>query len=258
MLRQDILESLRRFVEEAHEDARRHLRGFSEISLDPLDEASERDWADGYPALLHLGTLKGYLGEVLVGILCEYFAPLGEDNWRVPAYLFRFHNVAIQQMIKIHQTGEAATPVPGRTGNDCLAFQRSEEGVITYILFCEAKCTADHRSDMIRDAHEQLSDRTLVPVSLPEVIEVLRDRSDPEAERWVDALRQVYLAGSECERSDVVVYLCGRSPVAKDSWIPSEAPHDGYSGDRRLEAIEVHLEDVESLIEEIYGHVPAE
>lgn len=258
MLRQEILESLRRFVEEAHEDARRHLRSFSEISLDPLDEASERDWADDYPALLHLGTLKGYLGEVLAGIICEYFAPLGEENWRVPAYLFRFHNVAIQQMIRIHQTEEAPTVVPGRTGNDCLAFLRSEEGEITCILFCEAKCTADHRSDMIHDAHEQLSDRTLVPVSLPQVIEVLRDRGDAEAEAWVEALRQVYLGSSECERFDLVAYVCGRSPVARDSWIPTEEPHSGYSGGRRLEAVEIHLEEVASVIAEVYGHVPAE
>jgi hypothetical protein len=252
------MESLRYFVEEAHEDARRHLRSFGEISLDPLGQSPERDWAKDYPALLHLSTLKGYLGEALAGIICEYFAPLGEEEWRVPAYLFRFHNVAIQQMIRIHQTGQASTPLPGRTGNDCLAFLRSEHGQITCILFCEAKCAADHRSDMVRDAHEQLSDGTLVPVSLPQVIEVLGDRGDPEAERWVQALRHVYLATSECERFDLVAYVCGESPVTKDSWIPSDKPHDGYSGGRRLEAVEVHLEDVESLIKEVYGHVQAE
>jgi hypothetical protein len=252
------MEPLRHFVEEAHEDARRHLRSFSEISLDPLREASERDWADDYPALLHLGTLKGYLGEVLAGIICEYFAPLGEDNWRVPAYLFRFHNVAIQQMIRIQQTDQEATPIPGRTGNDCLAFLRNEQGQITCILFCEAKCTADHRSGMIRDAHEQLSDETLVPVSMPQVIEVLRARGGPEAERWAEALLEGYLGSSECERFDLVAYVCGQPPVMRSSWIPADEPHSGYSGGRPLEAVEIHVDDVESLIEEVYGYVPAE
>jgi len=261
-LRPEILYSLRSFVEKAHEDARRHLREVAGISLDPLQQPPTHDPVAGYPALLHMNTLKEYFGEVLTGLICEHFAPHDEDEWRVPAYLFRFHVVAFQELERIRQTGQAARTIPGRTGADCLAFVRDSHGRIIRTLCCEAKCTADHQSGMVRKAHEQLSDPLLLPVDLPQIIEVLEDRGSPEASEWVEALRQLWLDDPDdsYERCDLVSYTCGRRPVRKSSWIQADRPHTRYSGGRRLEAVEIHLDGVEGLIGQIYGreiHVSA-
>jgi len=254
--RSEILDQLICFFEEAHEDARRHIRQIAGISLDPLGQYPSQDPADGYPALLHIITLQGYFGEILAGLICEYFTPHDESGWKVPAYLFRFHMVAFEQLEKRWQTGEDVPIIPGRTGNDCLAFILNKEGLIERTLFCEAKCTKNHRTNLIDEAHTQLSDSTFKPVSLSEVIEVLMDYEDPEASEWVEALRQLNLLDippDGYERCDLVNYICSQKPIRRATWIPVDIPNPNYTGGRRLEVVEIHINDVEDLIKIVYG-----
>jgi hypothetical protein len=170
-------------------------------------------------------------------------------DWKVPAYLFRFHLVEFQQLGMMDQTDAPAGLRSGRTGDDCLAFRCNVEGNIVATLFCDAKCTADHDTELINDSHEKSSLGNLVPVDILQVVEVLADSADPDAPSWIDALRELYLKGptSGYERFDQVTYVCGRSPTAKDhnSWIPIQAPHPKYTGNRKLHVAEVHLLRVE-------------
>ena len=165
-LRPEIVDGLRRFVVGAHEDARRHFSKLLGISLDPLGPRGALEQLSGYPGLLHLGALKGYLGEILAGLICEHFRPFDEDGWEVPVFLFRFHDVAFHELERVRQTGGQARPIPGRFGTDCLAFLRRPDGRIVRAIFCEAKCTSGHDSTMIREAHRQLSDELLSPVEV--------------------------------------------------------------------------------------------
>lgn len=258
-VRAEILDDLRSFVDKAHEDARRHLRELAATSLDPLQESPARDPTAGYPALLHMNTLKEYFGEVLAGLICEHFGPLNETGWSVPAYLFRFHEVAFQELDRIRQTGHQARPMLGRTGNDCLAFVRNTDGEIVRTLFCEAKCTSGHDSHMVGKAHRQLSDPLVTPLDLRQVIDVLKHRDTWEACEWIEALQRLWLLPPDhnYERCDLVSYTCGQSPVIGTSWIPCDAPHEMYTARRRLEAVEIHRNDVEALITEVYGRAPS-
>ena len=252
--RSDILDDLKTYVYQAHEDARRRLRKLAGYTLDPLDEGITRDSSVGYPAYLDIQVLKGFFGEIMAGIVAEHFSPLGEGDWKIPAYLFRFHRVAFEQLEASLQTGSPAHVVPGRTGDDCLAFLINSEGGITQLLYCEGKCTHDHDSGMISDAHEKVSKG--VPVNILELIEILSDYDDLSSKRWVESLRKLraeILSGTY-ERSDLVSYICGRSPVQMSpSWIPSNRPHKGYTGNRRLQAAEIHLNGVDALVKEIYS-----
>ena len=259
-VRAEILQDLQSYVEKAHEDARRHFRKLADISLDPLQAPSPIDPLAGYPALLHIDTLKSYLGEVLAGLICEYFRPFDEDGWKVPAFLFRFHDVAFHELERVRQTGQNARHRPGRFGSDCLAFLRSGEGNILRTLFCEAKCTSGHDSGMVAGAHRQVSDALLTPVDLPRLIEVLKDQGSSEGGEWAEALQRLWLGPRDAsyERCDLVGYVCGQSPVRRASWIPSGAPHRMYSGRRRLEAVEIHLDDIGGLITQVYGREPSD
>ncbi len=256
-----VIPKLKVLISDAHEDARNRLRNLVRGSLDPLDELDAVDPAEGYPEKLHLTTLKGYFGEVLAGLVAENLDPFGHDDWEVPAYLFRFHLVEFQHLDMIDQTGRAASVRPGRTGDDCLAFRRNGDGEIVAALFCEAKCTRGHDSGLIDDAHEKSSLSNLRPVDIPQLIEVLLDSKEPAAARWVDALRKLHLKGANpgpgYERADQVTYVCGRSPASKTqkTWISTDKPHTKYTGGRRLHVAEIHMTDVEELIEEIYGVV---
>jgi hypothetical protein len=246
---------LKALVQIAHQDAICHLRRVAGISLDPL-RPKVIDPTIGYPRQLDAITLKGYFGEIFAGMIAENCSPFGEDAWEIPAFLFRFHNVAFDQLERWHQAKTDPGIIPGRTGDDCLAFKRDEQGRIIRSLVCEAKCTKDHRSKLIEEAHEKVSEANSNPVNLRLVIEILMDRNDPISLQWVEGLRRLWLdeSNTDCERYDLVSYVCGQHPIRNPSgWIAADKPHAAYTAGRRLEAVEVHLDKVDDLIDEVYG-----
>lgn len=247
-----ILDELISIVKKAHDDARYRLRKLAGNSLKPFEDSP--DPTEGYPERLHIQSLKGYFGEIFAGIIAENFAPFGEDDWEVPVFLFRVHVVEFQQLEFLNQTGETAKKRPGRTGDDCLAFRRNSEGVIISSLACEAKCTANHQTNMISEAHEKASAANIKPVDIPQLIEILQDYDNSFASEWVDALRRLWLGKVEknYQRYDLISYICGQHPIRNPTWISTETAHSNYTGGRRLEAVEIHLHDVEKLIKAVY------
>lgn len=257
--RQENLTGLQSFVKKAHEDARWYLSRLAENSLDPLSTNSPPNLAPGYPETLHVQTLRGYFGEIFAGLIAEYYQPFGENGWVVPAYLFRFHNLAFEQLERIRQTGptrEEAGIIPGRTGDDCLAFVVDENNNIIRTLRCEAKCSSRHHVDLISDAHAKVSDPFLIPISTYQLIDILRDQGEnTQAQQWVRALQKLRFSGisSSYERYDLVTYICGEWPRRERTRISTTTPHTSYTGGRRLEVVEVHLSNVDDLVKEIYG-----
>lgn len=258
-VRKDALEELKALIRMAHDDAKYCLRKALRDTLDPLETWDDaKDPAEGYPEMLDLTTLKGYFGEIFSGIVAENFSPFDEKNWRVPVFPFRFHTTAFDQLEMYRQTGEI-NPTFGRTGDDCVAFVLDGDTIIK-ILFLEAKCTADHDTNMIADAHNKISSKNEKPVELLRIIEILKDHRNnpkvPDVDLWITALRKLYNSKDGFERYDCVSYVCGRSPKKPSdriSWISHEAPHPNYNGGRKLEAVEVHLTHIDNLIKDLYG-----
>lgn len=224
------------------------------ISLDPLTVNSNCDITNGYPRLLPPETKMGYFGEVFAGIIAENFKPLGLDNWRVPAYLFRFHTVAFQYLESRHQGIKKSSKIIGRHGDDCLAFREDTQGNITQALVCEAKCLSQHVASSVKEAHEKISSAETLPIDLRNVMEVLCDRNDTESKKWHERLRKLYLQNTfqNYERCDMVCYICGDSPKTRDSWMQKDKPHTEYRANRRLEAVEIHLNGVGSFVMDLY------
>src|SRR6266699_1690691 len=248
----ELIEELKFYVQKAHEDARQCFNKLASNSLDPLGSSTKTNPAIGYPERLHMQTLKGYFGEVFAGLIAEHFSPFNEDKWKVPAFLFRFHLAAFQHLEKLRQVGGQANPIPGRTGDDCLAFRLDSDGHIVRSLYCEAKCTADHHPNMLTEAHKKVSESVIVDI--PQLIEVLRDSSEPDAPQWIEALHQLRLGTpvTGYERYDLVSYIC-RPPIRIATWLSRDRPHPTYTAQRRLEAVEVHLTNVEDIIHAVYG-----
>lgn len=254
----EVINELRRITQAAHEDAKRRLRHLAGFSLDPLGENQNiEDPTIGYPEKLDIVTLQGYFGEIFAGIVAENYRHFGDDGWEVPAYPFRFHTVAFQMLEQWRQSENPsdAVKVPGRTGDDMLAFLRDQEGSITRSLVCEAKCTRNHEAKLISDAHEKAANPNLKPVDILNLIEILEDYDDCKSKTWVNALRELYYrdASKNYERIDLVAYVCGQPPVRNKSWIPPDKPHQQYTAKRRLEAVEVHLNGVIKLVQDVYG-----
>lgn len=254
--RQDAMCELRAYYHRAHEDARRRLRRIAGIPLDPIDEP-ESDPADGYPGCCDLTTLQGYFGEVFAAVIAENYSPFGINGWRVPAFLFRFHIVLFQHLELEWQIENPPEHVFGRTGDDCVAFTLDENGVITRILFCESKCTLDHDAALVSAAHKKLCRDERIPVDTMQLIDVLLDSDEEDAELWIRALRDLRTRRRTTPppRYDLVCYVCGRDPAVatRSAWLPIHEPHPSYTATRPLEAVEVHLNQVEALIDEVYA-----
>ncbi|MCB9418296.1 MAG: hypothetical protein H6667_00710 [Ardenticatenaceae bacterium] len=248
-----VIDELKNIIQKAHEDAKRKLRRVAEFSLDPL-ETKMKDPTIGYPEMLDIVTLQGYFGEIFAGVIAENYDHFGENSWEVPAYPFRFHNVAFSTLENWRQTGKLPKRIPGRTGDDMLAFLKNKEGKITRALVCEAKCTRNHDSRLISDVHKKASSANPKPVDLMNLIEILRDYEDEDSKNWENALRELYHrnVNENYERVDLVAYICGKSPVRNLSHISPEKPHDQYTAKRKLEAVEVHLKEIKELVQTIY------
>jgi hypothetical protein len=199
-------------------------------------------------------TLKGYFGEVMTYAVAESFDLCGHSDWQVPGFLFRVHVTAFQRLEAQRLAGGVIGTIVGRTGDDSLAFRRDARGEIIGVLYCEAKCTAEHDASLIRDAHQKLKGPG--PLDVLNLIEVLLDDQTPENLAWVDVLRRYRdrQPSGTIERFDVACYLCGRPPVRNDTWMDPSKPHTAYGlTGRKLESVEVHLTDVEHTIRSVYS-----
>ncbi|MFH1046727.1 MAG: hypothetical protein V1738_00325, partial [Patescibacteria group bacterium] len=88
--RSPVIDEVKEYVREAHEDARNRLRGVLSPTLSPFTP-NGADPADGYPEELAESDLMGYFGEVMAGLIAEHEDVHGFSGWKIPAFLFRFH-----------------------------------------------------------------------------------------------------------------------------------------------------------------------
>jgi hypothetical protein len=249
--RNELISELKTYIQKAHQDAKDCLRK-SSVSLDPLGDTETDYLIQGYPEELPIPTSRGYFGEVFAGLIAEHYAPFDIDTWKVPVFLFRFHEAAFQYLEELRQTGKRKKSTLGRTGDDCLAFQCDDQGQIVRTLYCEAKCLKRHNTEKVADAHEKVSESVLVDI--PQLIRIFRESSDPDASQWLNAMYQLLskLPLSSDERYDLVSYICN-PPTRTSQYLPIDKPHPSYTASRRLEAVEIHFPDAESVIREVYG-----
>lgn len=259
-LRERILPQLKEAVSESLADMTRTLINPQQTSLDHLLQSQSPTIADLYPQELPAKTKMGYFGEFLAGVLCVEFEAFGESDWEIPAYLFRWHEAAIRYLERTRDKDISDIPkeVYGRQGDDCLVFLRSENGEIIKFIVCEAKCLSAHHAATVRDAHLKLSKSGNVAEDRIQVIKILEERQrqepNPRTQQWIDALYKMeFSIGSlGCERYDLICYVYGEAPARKKSWINRDTPMCDYTGGRPFEAIEIHIDQVNDLVLELY------
>ena len=247
---------LRDIRKQVHEDAKHYLTQLTQDTLDPLGASPDTSVPDAYPGLLHINTKKGYFGEIMAGIVAETFLSSASLQWRVPVFLFRYHELAFDQLERWREVGTVPEQAFGQTGDDCLGFHVEAEGHVAATLVGEAKCTKDHDASMLGQAHVKVSSPVSRPLSLSRAIGILKEHDgDPETRKWLDTLQELYHRRDlrdHYKRVDFVNYTCGRRPKIQTDWAPVHAPHDSYKGGRELECVEVHLTNIDDLVETIY------
>jgi len=248
-LRSQAVAELRKAFEAAHLHAKEKYESFVAHDLDPLP-ASTPTPVMGYPGCLHSTTLQAYIGEILAGILAEHTAFHGESQWRVPAFLFSAHEIIVTEMERAWRQQRPPGQIPGRTGDDCLAF-KMENGKITKLLYCEAKCTISHNASLIANAHHALSTQELGDII--KLATIVREAKTAESETWFLALRECFLRRNNPPRSNLFVYVHAQEPIQRGSWMSTTQPHAKYTTTRHpLAAAEVRISDITRLISELY------
>ena len=107
------------YIKIAHEQAqKKYIDKINEFNLDPLEQPPI------YTVVLPLKTLQGYLGEVFGGLIAITQRPFDLD-WEIPVHLFSFHDTVFDWLDMYLQNAEISTDIPGRTGDDNLAFLRN-------------------------------------------------------------------------------------------------------------------------------------
>lgn len=249
-IRSSILPQMQQAVADAHQDAIEDLRSVLDDTLDPIGLGT-KDPAYGYPHLLHIETLQGYFGEYMAGALAEEFKPFNVD-WTVPAYLFRFHEAAFQELARLKQTGRAVKKVVGRTGDDCIAFSRNDKDDVDAWLYCESKCLKRHNTATAAKAHEQLSGFEIEPADLQRLIKILKSKSDAKSQSWRSSLQRFMLGqGKQPKRSDFLTYIANK-PKQSPTWLSSDKPATDYTGGRNFEAAEIQIDDVPGFVADVY------
>jgi len=253
--RPQILDELIRYFESAYQPTKAFVRNILNDNLHPLGPQSTFDPAEGFPKKLDAITLQGYFGEILTGIIAEHYEHFGSSRWEVPIFLFHTHTVVFQHLELARQTGGTVGRLPGRTGDDCVAFERDGEGNITRVMICESKCTQGHDLRLINDNFAKLSSANLLPVDLLRMIEALKlYNEDDYAKQWTLGLKRFLLLSGNIrtERCDLSGYVYGQAPRRKVTWISQGTTPDKYSGGRKLKAVETHLEKVDELVRVVH------
>lgn len=253
-----IIPHLEKAFYQAHQDFRNLIIDIYDANLDPLDSSDiqieKKNFLcklDQFLTILDKRTLTGYFGEILTGLAVLSFSPFEITNWEIPVFLYRHHIHAYDTFEKFSQTGKIPKAVVGRAGEDNIAFLRDAQGNVIKELRCEAKCSLSHNPGLISDAHKRFDDATKTSPEIFRILQILRDYDDDESKKWADALKKHHW--SKKEPLHLVFYVCGKTPVAKISWINKDAPHKNYKSSQNLQSIEVHLSDILGLIESIYG-----
>ncbi|MFL5483811.1 MAG: hypothetical protein ACJ8AK_16650 [Gemmatimonadaceae bacterium] len=188
----------------------------------------------------------------MAGAIAENFELFDQTSWSVPAYLFRYHHIAFDQLERMRRTGRNPTPIPGRSGDDCLAFHRDATGNIDAYIVAESKCTRGHSIALIDAAHKQASEEIPKGKSTPFVLEILKERNTEEANSWYEAISSFYYSDVDQNRYNLVVYVYGRPCPPERTRISKTQPHRTYTGKHELKAVEVSVSGVGELVNQVY------
>lgn len=255
---QDVLEELISYFESAHLDARTHFHRLAGISLHPTGN-------DGvnaqYPNSLPDSCRHGLFGEALCGFLAESFRFLDDLPWEVPAFLFRYHQDAANYISRLVR-GTPKRQVLGRLGDDFLALALKEDGKVAAILVGEAKfrkyLPPSQAIPLMENIHEGLSSDAVAPVNLMHLCELLKLKDADNYEAACMDLERANLLNTsdELPRVDLVCLVVEKTKRSyPPTYMPQSEPHECYDCDRKLQAVEVVIEDACDLIKELYDHL---
>ena len=273
---QDLIAALRPYLESAHLDARHHFH--EEIGIDLHPDADDQGAHAQFPGCLPTTARRGIFGELMAGLVTESYPFVGDHEWIVPVFLFRYHEDVRAYMFALARDPERARQVWGRFGNDFIGIALDDDGSVARIIAGEAKW----RKTLTKSVVDRLLLGDLIddPDNPDQRIhsgkgvwyEVNRDIPVPQGVRQLQRLLEEYDAdgysaailsmdraltmrdADPIPRTDLIL-IAGNSAARREeatALIPWKKAPAEYAAGNDLQVVEVYLTNGEALIDTLY------
>lgn len=274
---ENVVAGLRPYFESAHFDAREHFHRQIGISLHPdvVDDGAHAQ----YPSCLPKVAKRGLFGEVLAGLISQYYSFIGEHEWQVPVFLFRYHADVEAYLFALARDPDRKRQIFGRFGNDFIGLVLAEDGSVERVMAGEAKwrksLTAsvveelmygkwiddeDNPGQKIRSGkgiwHEVNRDLP-VPQGLRQLQRLLEQHDPDGFDTAILSMERALLVNSEhsIPRTDLILISgnAGKTRTDGDCLIGCEEKPAEYSAGNDLQVVEMYLKDGEELVDKLYA-----
>lgn len=274
---EELYEELRPYFESAHFDARQHFHKILSIDLHP--DANGPAAHAKYPNCLPRTTQHGLFGEAMIGLVTEGYPFIGNHNWTIPVFLFRYHLDVDHYLFALLQNPDKKRQIFGRPGSDFVALCLDDEGGIVRFISGEAKWRKsmtpgmantlllgkkiddpDGGEEKVRSGKgiwNELNQDTHVPHGLSQLQRLLKEPApDDYAETILSLDRILSLQeGEDIPRTDLVLLAGngGRTREPKSVLIDFQTPPEEYTAGNNLQVVELILQNGEELIDRLYS-----
>lgn len=272
-----ICNGLRPYFESAHLDARQVFH--ADIGIDLHPDADEYDEVPvEYPKCLPSTTRRGLFGEVMAGLVTEYYDLVGGYDWSVPVFLFRYHEDALQYLFSLARDPEKKRQTIGRLGSDFIGLHLDENGDVTRFIAGEAKWRKTLTQSVVdgimhgekikdpadggRKVHSgkgvwnEVNNDSPVPRGVRQLTKLLQEH-DPEGyDSAIYTMEKALVLKdpTPLPRTDLIL-IAGNNTVAQEKktcFLPYDSMPEDYTAGHDLQLVEVVLNDGEILIDALY------
>lgn len=271
-----LVDELVPYFESAHTDAREFFCAQIGIDLHPDADGNE-DAAFLYPGCLPKSAIRGLFGEVMAGMLTEHYSYIGDHNWCIPVFLFRYHADVEKYLFDLSRDAERTRQVFGRFGSDFLGLCIDSDGNVIRFIAGEAKWRENLNKSTINklmlgdwETDENTGERvrsgkgvwfevnrdTPAPHGLRQLQQILKERDPQTYSNTIVSLDRVLMLRNPqpLPRTNLILITGNDVPTREKahSLIPWEATPPEYTASHDLQVVELILNDGGDLIDQIY------
>lgn len=272
---EELIQSLVSYFESAHKDARAVIH--SQMGMDLHPDAEGLGAHAVYPSCLPPTARRGLFGEVMVGMLTEHYDFIGNHNWDIPVFLFRFDTDATAYLFALARDDERKRAVFGRSGSDFLAVALNTDGEVIRYISGEAKWRKNLQPAVVdnlmygdkkknkktgelqhngKGIWNQVNTDVHPPHGLRQLQIILKD-VDPEGHSAaIASLDKVLTLGNAdpLPCTNLILLSGGDVPSRekKASLLPWEEVPEKYTSTHDLQVVELILTDGEKVIDGVY------
>lgn len=273
---EEVCESLRSYFESAHLDARQVFHADIGIDLHP-DAISDDAVPIEYPGCLPSTTRRGLFGEVMAGLVTEGYELVGDHDWCVPCFLFRYHEDARNYLFTLARDPDRKRQTIGRLGSDFIGLLLDESGAVVRFIAGEAKWRKTLTPSAVdglmhgkktanpaggakvhsgKGVWNDVNTNPIVPIGVRQLMRLLEENDPDGYDAAILSMERALVLRDPAPlpRTDLII-LVGNGAATRETLerlLPYEEMPAEYTAGHDLQLVEVVLKDGEQLIDALY------